>query len=165
MLQQQWGRLQRDGQRDQVRASVPAVELAVPSQPHLPGCPLPGAQRGSLLLPQPWEQPRGPVVLHARRSGPHGALWHFHLWWDSKNNSFLWLKIEKLIFSVGKIVLIQIVFFILHKYGMLVKHFYVVLYGEDFQIGIWFLTPQIITTRRVATWRSCTSWFPALPSP
>lgn len=84
VLQQQRGRLQRDSQCDQVGPSVSAVELPVPSQPHLPGCPLPGAERRTLVLPQPWEQTWGPLVLHAGRGGPHGALWHTHLWWERR---------------------------------------------------------------------------------
>lgn len=74
VLQQQRGGLQRDGQHDQVGPPVSAVELPVSSQPQLPGRPLPGAERRTLVLPQPWEQTRGPLVLHAGRGGPHGAL-------------------------------------------------------------------------------------------
>lgn len=51
VLQRQRRRLPGHGQRDQVGPPVPAVELAVPPQPQLPGRPLPGAERRPLLLP------------------------------------------------------------------------------------------------------------------
>jgi len=67
MLQQHRSRLPGNGERDPVGAAVPAVELAVPPHAHLHRRPVPRAQRGSLLLPQP-RQPEGrPVVLHLRR--------------------------------------------------------------------------------------------------
>lgn len=66
MLQQHRSRLPGDGERDQVGAAVPAVELTVPPHPHLHRHQVPRAQRGSLLLPQPGEPEGRPVVLHLR---------------------------------------------------------------------------------------------------
>lgn len=80
VFQQQRDGLQRDGQRDQVGPSVSAVELSVPAQSHLPGHPLRRAERRTLVLPQPREQTRGALVLHAGRGRPHGDLWHTRLW-------------------------------------------------------------------------------------
>lgn len=66
MLQQHGSGLPGDSECDAVRAAVPALELAVPAHSHLHRRPLPRAQRGTLLLPQP-RQPEGrPVVLHLR---------------------------------------------------------------------------------------------------
>lgn len=66
VLQQHRSGLPGDGERDQVGAAVPAVELAVPPHSHLHGHQVPRAQRGPLLLPQPREPEGRPMVLHLR---------------------------------------------------------------------------------------------------